>query len=629
LGSITFGTTNITWAKFAGTTYSADGTTLTLTGTTFSIATGGVGTTQIAAGAVTEAKQTLANNTTANVTSSAHGYAPISPGDATKFLNGAATPAWTVPSFGIDGLTAEPLEMTDELPFYSGLTSANQKTTVQKLGGAVNPSVCEFRLSALPGTAVPTTDQTGVTTLWLTPVQDDGSSIYGGDTYPLQAAPVVASFAVAKGAANYTLAVPASPTPVAGNTLIIILISATTPGVPSGFTLVKNQGDLYFYLKAQATGSEANLTISTAGAGYYLNLTGADSWNIANTIGSLYSSGNLSGTPYTAVGFSTPPTVDWLQIVCFGAPSATPITAPGGNTDLVGQVQGSLSIDMSTGSGLTAASAPNSAGAWILLRITPPPVGRIALWDGASNGSANQWQMFRSPAVSLSLVGLSSGNVYDVFVTESGGVLSLVTEQWNSTTSRGFFFQLLDGIRVYTSQLNYRYVGSIYCNGSASTEDSKSNRLIYNYYNKRPRSLKCTFGTSTWTYSLLTWRAANGATTIGTYSVTALCGDPSDFVDLYHSCTYANSTTAIRGAVGICLNNTNANNASEWQHHMCGAAGQEGMATARYRDYPGLGWNTFQCVEISTATGTGTFNGQNGGAGTSLAQCGMSGWILG
>lgn len=42
-GSITFGTTNINWSRFLGSTYTADGTTLTLSGTTFSINTSYVG----------------------------------------------------------------------------------------------------------------------------------------------------------------------------------------------------------------------------------------------------------------------------------------------------------------------------------------------------------------------------------------------------------------------------------------------------------------------------------------------------------------------------------------------------------------------------------------------------------
>jgi hypothetical protein len=45
-------------------------------------------------GSVVEGDQSLSDLTTANVTSSAHGYAPKSPADATKFLNGAATPAY-------------------------------------------------------------------------------------------------------------------------------------------------------------------------------------------------------------------------------------------------------------------------------------------------------------------------------------------------------------------------------------------------------------------------------------------------------------------------------------------------------------------------------------------------------
>ena len=48
----------------------------------------------VKSGAITEAKQTLADNTTGNVTSTKHGYAPKSPSDATQFLNGAATPAF-------------------------------------------------------------------------------------------------------------------------------------------------------------------------------------------------------------------------------------------------------------------------------------------------------------------------------------------------------------------------------------------------------------------------------------------------------------------------------------------------------------------------------------------------------
>lgn len=87
------------------------GTNLSMSGTTLNAADTDTGITQltgdvtagpgsgsqaatIAAGAVTEAKQTLADVTTQDVTSTKHGYAPKAPADATKFLNGAATPAY-------------------------------------------------------------------------------------------------------------------------------------------------------------------------------------------------------------------------------------------------------------------------------------------------------------------------------------------------------------------------------------------------------------------------------------------------------------------------------------------------------------------------------------------------------
>ena len=48
----------------------------------------------IAANAVTESKIGLSDNTTDNVSSTKHGFAPKSAADATKFLNGATTPAY-------------------------------------------------------------------------------------------------------------------------------------------------------------------------------------------------------------------------------------------------------------------------------------------------------------------------------------------------------------------------------------------------------------------------------------------------------------------------------------------------------------------------------------------------------
>lgn len=61
-----------------------DGSTLEISADTLRVKDGGI----------TEASISLSDVTADNVTSTAHGFAPKSPADSTKFLDGSATPAW-------------------------------------------------------------------------------------------------------------------------------------------------------------------------------------------------------------------------------------------------------------------------------------------------------------------------------------------------------------------------------------------------------------------------------------------------------------------------------------------------------------------------------------------------------
>jgi len=67
-------------------------------------------TTAIGSGKVTEAMQVLADNTTQDVSTSKHGFAPKAPNDATKYLDGLGN--YSVPSVaGITALTLIPLSV--------------------------------------------------------------------------------------------------------------------------------------------------------------------------------------------------------------------------------------------------------------------------------------------------------------------------------------------------------------------------------------------------------------------------------------------------------------------------------------------------------------------------------------
>lgn len=85
-----------------------------------------------AAGSVTEANLSLSNVTTDNVSITAHGFAPILPNDATKFLNGIGT--YTTPVAGCAGncsvtnllFPASPSTSTTGIVFKGTATAANR-----------------------------------------------------------------------------------------------------------------------------------------------------------------------------------------------------------------------------------------------------------------------------------------------------------------------------------------------------------------------------------------------------------------------------------------------------------------------------------------------------------------------
>lgn len=100
--------------KFSGSTSITNGD---LSG---NVTTSGTLATTIAAGVVTEAMQVLANNTTQNVSTTKHGYTPILPNDATKYLDG--TGSYTTPA-GAGTVTTTGSPASGNLTRFSGATS--------------------------------------------------------------------------------------------------------------------------------------------------------------------------------------------------------------------------------------------------------------------------------------------------------------------------------------------------------------------------------------------------------------------------------------------------------------------------------------------------------------------------
>lgn len=104
-------------------------------------------TADVKAASITEAMQILANNTTNNVTSTKHGYAPIAPADATQFLNGAATAAWA--AVKDSDLSTSDITTNNVTSSKHGFAPKSPADATQFLNGAATPAFAAVKDSDL------------------------------------------------------------------------------------------------------------------------------------------------------------------------------------------------------------------------------------------------------------------------------------------------------------------------------------------------------------------------------------------------------------------------------------------------------------------------------------------------
>lgn len=189
--NITFGTSNINWIQFTGTTYTADETTLHLSGTTFSIISTYTGQTSIVTlGTITTGTW---HGTVVGVQYGGSGANLSATGGTGQYVKQASAGAvFTVSVIpvadlpALDGFTEADWALTDEV-VKSSSGHVNQWETVQRLGGFVDPGICNGRLTLTTAVAVTTSDVTGATTIYFTPYLGARISIYDGTRWKLYA----------------------------------------------------------------------------------------------------------------------------------------------------------------------------------------------------------------------------------------------------------------------------------------------------------------------------------------------------------------------------------------------------------------------------------------------------------
>jgi len=217
------------------------------------------------------------------------------------------------------------------------------------------------------------------------------------------------------------------------------------------------------------------------------------------------------------------------------------------------------------------------------------------------------WLTFSETSVS---VPATTTTPFDIFAYDNNGTLALETLNWTNDTTRATAIAIANDGRYYKSGDATRlYLGTGRTTGtSGRTEDSESSRFLWNMYNRVLRFLECHDTTNTWAYTTATWRATNASTTVGVGRVECVIGVSETLVRALITGSFYNASGAT-AANGVGIDSTSANSAQVYGAHT--ATGQCEVTT-KYAGYPSAGYHYIQSLEISTATGTTTWNGDYG-----------------
>ncbi len=237
------------------------------------------------------------------------------------------------------------------------------------------------------------------------------------------------------------------------------------------------------------------------------------------------------------------------------------------------------------------------------LYYAPAKHDRIVLY----NGTANKCYTFteRSTAITGAT---SAGNVYDVFIYDASGTLTLILVAWTNTTTRATAVTFQNGFLCLSGTPTYRYLGTIYVTslaGSQIVTDQGYGRHLHNYYNQVVKGVRSNIPTiPTWIYNSSTWRATNANTTAAEGRLSVVSGWVTNALTVRATATVINSS-GTAAEIGIGVNSASANVANT--NGRCGNNGINANATIvadlNYRPALGVSYvQQLEAVELGSAT---------------------------
>jgi len=249
--------------------------------------------------------------------------------------------------------------------------------------------------------------------------------------------------------------------------------------------------------------------------------------------------------------------------------------------------------------------------------LTPYRGNKIALYNGT------RWKLHTLTEISLALTA-TSGSVYDVWVYDNSGTLTLETTAWTNTTTRATALALQDGVYCKTGALTRRYVGTFYANGSNQTQDRTTGRHLWNFYNRVRKPMQVKENDIGWSYTTAVLRQANGD---AANQLDLVCGVAEDAVDIELIAMSSNTNANVTRYVTIGVDAVNATFTNAIADNPTQGGNWPASALASHRvHYTNtlLGRHFFPWCEFSAATGTTSWYGSDSATGM---HAGMHGWI--
>lgn len=407
-----------------------------------------------------------------------------------------------------------------------------------------------------------------------------------------------------------------------GNNVLATSPTLVTPNLGTPSTLVATN----------ATGTAAGLTAGTVTTN--ANLTGAvTSVGNATSLGS-FTSAQLAAalTDETGTGsnvFSNSPV---FQTPNLGTPSSATLTNATG-LPLATGVTGTLNannnpisnyalsiqdfrLTLATGAPVTTTDVTGATTIY-----AAPIVGnRIALYDGTN------WNVRTSAQFSLALGTLTASLPYDVFCYDNAGVPTLEFTAWTNTTTRATALVRQDGVLSKTGALTRRYMGTFYTTGTTTTEDSVANRYLWNYYNRKLRSMVRKETTASWSYATATYRQANGA---AANQLNFIIGVSEDIVSAQVGINAYSSGTGQRTVnVGIGLNSTTTTSSTAAVKGNCTNAAGGSYPWAAFDNYTPEGLNRLVWLESGAGIDSQVWYSNTTISGGITEPCGMTGRVF-